>query len=70
MNASELRDKTVDELQAELLELRKEQFNLRMQKATGQSEQTHTLKKVRRDIARVKTVMNQKANTTSEGVSE
>ncbi|TQV87894.1 50S ribosomal protein L29 [Aliikangiella coralliicola] len=65
MNASELRDKSVEELQNELLELRKEQFNLRMQKATGQSNQTHTLKNVRRDIARVKTVLNQKAGTSA-----
>lgn len=65
MNASELRDKNVEELQAELLELRKEQFNLRMQKATGQSNQTHTLKDVRRNIARVKTVLNQKAQAVS-----
>jgi len=63
MNASELKDKSVDELQAELLELRKEQFNLRMQKATGQSNQSHTLKVVRRNIARVKTVLNQKAGS-------
>lgn len=71
MNASELREKNVDELQTELLELCKEQFNLRMQRATGQSEQSHTLKNVRRDIARVKTVINQKADgqTISEGVS-
>ncbi len=70
MNASELRDKNVDELQIELIELRKEQFNLRMQRATGQSEQTHTLKNVRRDIARVKTVINQKSEgpTITEGV--
>ena len=65
MNASELKDKNVEELQAELLELRKEQFNLRMQKATGQSNQTHTLKDVRRNIARVKTVLNQKAQAVS-----
>lgn len=63
MNASELRGKSVEELQGELLELRKEQFNLRMQKATGQSNQTHSLKNVRRSIARVKTVLNQKATT-------
>jgi large subunit ribosomal protein L29 len=70
MNASELREKSVDELQTELLELCKEQFNLRMQRATGQSEQSHTLKNVRRDIARVKTVINQKSEgqTISEGV--
>ena len=65
MNASELREKSVEELNAELIELRKEQFNLRMQRATGQSEQSHTLKNVRRDIARVKTIINQK----SEGVA-
>ncbi|MDH5433259.1 MAG: 50S ribosomal protein L29 [Gammaproteobacteria bacterium] len=69
MNARELREKSVEELQAELLELRKEQFNLRMQKATSQTEQTHTLKEVRRNIARVKTVLNQKASTASEGVA-
>ncbi len=65
MNAAELREKSVEELQAELLELRKEQFNLRMQKATAQTEQTHTLRNVRRDIARVKTVLNQKAKASS-----
>jgi len=68
MNARELREKSVDELNTELLELRKEQFNLRMQKATDQSNQSHTLKNVRRNIARVKTILNQKAKTVSEGV--
>jgi large subunit ribosomal protein L29 len=67
MNASELKEKSVDELNTELLELRKEQFNLRMQKATGQSSESHTLKNVRRDIARVKTVIKQKAMTVSKG---
>ncbi len=61
MKASELREKSVEELNAELLNLLREQFNLRMQAATGQLKQTHTLKTVRRDIARVKTVLNQKA---------
>jgi large subunit ribosomal protein L29 len=65
MNASELKDKSVEELQGELIELRKEQFNLRMQRATGQSEQSHTLKNVRRNIARVKTVLNQKASSST-----
>jgi large subunit ribosomal protein L29 len=65
MNARELNAKSVEELQSELLELRKEQFNLRMQKATGQANQTHTLKDVRRNIARVKTVINQKANVAN-----
>jgi large subunit ribosomal protein L29 len=61
MKASELKDKSVEELNAELLELLREQFNLRMQSSTGQLAQTHELKKVRRNIARVKTVINQKA---------
>ncbi|MDQ7050725.1 MAG: 50S ribosomal protein L29 [Enterobacterales bacterium] len=65
MNAAELKEKSVEELQTELLELRKEQFNLRMAKATAQTEQTHTLKIVRRDIARIKTVLNQKAQANS-----
>lgn len=61
MNANELKDKSVEELKAELLELLREQFNLRMQKSTGQLSQTHLLKQVRRNIARVKTVINSKA---------
>jgi large subunit ribosomal protein L29 len=61
MKASELKDKSVEELNAELLELLREQFNLRMQASTGQLAQSHLLRKVRRDIARVKTVINQKA---------
>ena len=60
MNAQELRDKSVEQLNEELLGLLREQFNLRMQAATGQLQQTHTLKTVRRDIARVKTVLNEK----------
>ena len=70
MNATQLREKSVEELQAELLELRKEQFNLRMQRATAQTEQTHSLKNVRRDIARVKTVLNQMANSSVEAASD
>ncbi len=61
MKANELKEKNVEELNAELLELLREQFNLRMQASTGQLSQTHSLRKVRRDIARVKTVINQKA---------
>lgn len=70
MNASELKEKDIQQLNTELLELRKKQFNLRMQKATGQSAQTHLLKNVRRDIARVKTVINQKANAVKEQADE
>ncbi|MFM2475966.1 MULTISPECIES: 50S ribosomal protein L29 [unclassified Celerinatantimonas] len=61
MKASELKDKSVEELNAELLSLLREQFNLRMQASTGQLAQTHLLKNVRRNIARVKTILNQKA---------
>ena len=61
MKASELKDKSVEELNAELLALLREQFNLRMQASTGQLAQTHVIKNVRRDIARVKTILNQKA---------
>jgi large subunit ribosomal protein L29 len=60
MNASELRGKDQEALQKELNELLKAQFGLRMQIATQQLGNTAQLKKVRRDIARVKTVMNQK----------
>lgn len=60
MKASELRDKDQAALTKELSELLKAQFGLRMQVATQQLSNTSQLKKVRRDIARVKTVMNQK----------
>jgi large subunit ribosomal protein L29 len=61
MKASELKDKSVDDLNKELGDLLREQFNLRMQKGTGQLAKPHLLKEVRRNIARVKTVLNQKA---------
>ena len=57
MNAEDLRNKSVEELSEELLELRREQFNLRMQRATGQLSRPHEYGRVRKDIARVKTVM-------------
>jgi large subunit ribosomal protein L29 len=61
MKASELRQKSVDELNTQLLELLREQFKLRMQKSTGQLTQTHQIQQVRRDIARVKTLLTEKA---------
>lgn len=61
MKASELREKSVDELTAELEKLREEQFKLRMQLATGQLTQNHLLRQARRDIARIKTVLTEKA---------
>ncbi len=61
MKASELRDKSPADLEKDLLSLREEQFKLRMQKATGQLGQSHLLKQNQRDIARVKTVLTEKA---------
>lgn len=61
MKTTELREKSVEELNKELIDLLKEQFNLRMRKATGQLNQSHLVSKVRRDVARVKTVLNEKA---------
>ena len=61
MKAQDLRQKSVEELKAELIGLLREQFILRIQASTGQLSQTHTLKQVRRDVARVKTVLNEKA---------
>jgi len=60
MKANELRQKSVAELEESLLELLKEQFNLRMQQGTGQLSRPHLMAAVRKDIARVKTVMNEK----------
>ncbi|WP_218309262.1 50S ribosomal protein L29 [Alteromonas antoniana] len=62
MKATELKEKSVEELNAELLNLLREQFNLRMQHTTGQLEKTDQLRKVRRTIARVKTILTQKAD--------
>ena len=61
MKAADLRDKTPDQLRDQLASLKKEAFNLRFQKATGQLENTSRMQVVRRDAARVKTILNQKA---------
>lgn len=60
MKASDIRTKTADELSDELARLKKEQFNLRFQKATGQLENTSRVRQVRQDIARIQTVMREK----------
>jgi len=62
MIASELRQKTVEELNVMLLEKGKEQFNLRMQKGTGQLSKPDQVKKVRREIARIHTIINEMAS--------
>ncbi len=61
MDANELRDKTPDQLRDELTNLKKEAFNLRFQQATNQLENTARMRQVRRDAARVKTILNEKA---------
>lgn len=61
MKAADLREKSAEDLNKELLGLLREQFNLRMQKTSGQLGQSHLLGQVRKDIARVKTVLSQKA---------
>lgn len=66
MKAEELRSKSATELQDELLKLRKEQFNLRMQKATGQLANQQDFRTVRRSIARIKTILTEKASAGGE----
>jgi len=61
MKANELREKSVEELNQELTKLREQQFKLRMQASTGQLGQSHMVKETRVNIARVKTVLNEKA---------
>ena len=61
MKSDEVRRLTPDQLTDQLLSLKKEQFNLRFQAATGQLEKTHRVEEVRRDIARIKTVLRAKA---------
>ena len=63
MNAQELRDKTPDQLREQLATFKKESFNLRFQQATGQLENTARMRKVKRDTARVLTVLNQQADS-------
>ena len=66
MNANELREKTPDQLREELANLKKESFNLRFQQATGQMENTAAMRKARRNAARVKTILNEKAASAAK----
>ena len=65
MKAADLRTKTSDQLKTELTTLRKEAFNLRFRKASGQLENTARVRRVRRDIARIKTMLNDSARAGS-----
>jgi large subunit ribosomal protein L29 len=69
MKAEELRGKTRDQLNEQLLDLKKEQFNLRFQKASGQLENTARVREVRRDIARIKTILAATANASQAAAS-
>ncbi len=64
MKAAELRTKKAEDLQQELIGLRKEQFNLRMQRATGQLARPHEYGRVKKDIARVKTILGELKQTS------
>ncbi len=65
MKAEDLRGQTADQLNDKLLDLKKEQFNLRFQKASGQLENTARIRQVRRDIARIKTVLHDLASSAA-----
>lgn len=66
MKATELRTKSVDELNAELIELRRAQFSMRMQLATQQLNKVDQISKVRRDVARVRTVLAEKSKSSAK----
>ena len=70
MDVADLREMAPDELKGELLRLRKEHFNLRMQRASGQLGQTHLVQETRRDIARVKTIMREQAPADEASAEE
>ena len=70
MKVSDLRSKSKEELSEELLSLRREQFNLRMQQATGQLARPHEYKRVRRNVARVKTVIRELERSESDQAGE
>jgi large subunit ribosomal protein L29 len=67
VKAKDLRPRTPDQLREQLLDLKKEQFNLRFQKATGQLENTARVRQVRRDIARIKTLLDERARVAQAG---
>lgn len=64
MKANELRNKSVDELNGELIALFKEQFNLRIQRGVGQTVQSHLFGKIKKNIARIKTILREKEGST------
>ena len=67
MKADSMRDMSIDQIEDQVDKLKKEQFNLRFQRASGQLENTSRVREVRRDIARIKTVQAQKRNGRDKG---
>ena len=67
MEFKELRTQSAQDLQEQLVELRREQFNLRMQKGSGQQKQTHHFKRVKREIAQVKMLIGEKTSSAAKG---
>jgi large subunit ribosomal protein L29 len=67
MELKELRTQSPQDLQEQLVELRREQFNLRMQKGSGQQKQTHHFKRVKREIAQVKMLIGEKTSSAAKG---
>ncbi|GAA4215992.1 50S ribosomal protein L29 [Sagittula sp. NFXS13] len=65
MSAQDLRDKTPDQLRDQLVQLKKEAFNLRFQMATGEVQNSARIRQVRREVARVKTILNEKATAAA-----
>ena len=65
MKIEDVRAKNSDELETELMALKKEQFNLRFQRATGQRENTARVRSIRRDVARIKTILQQRSEKSS-----
>lgn len=66
MKAVEIREKSIDALKGELLELRREQFKLRMQQGMGEAVRPHQFKRVRHGIARIKTILNEKESVNND----
>ena len=69
MKAGDVRDMTEDQLKSKLLDLKKEQFNLRFQKVSGQLEKTARIREVRKDIARIKTILTEKSAAVGSAAS-
>jgi len=66
MELKELRSQSAQDLQEQLIELRREQFNLRMQKGSGQQKQTHHFKRVKREIAQIKMLLGDKSTSATK----